>query len=129
LPANPHRKSPLSSASPPAAFASSSKPTKRGSIVTAVVNERLDLIVELFDRSLEVIGHAMRAKLRSKDGTIIGTDHYARLATVSKLIKILTVGRPIPRAPEPKREEEGIIDYGQLRKIVEAKLQKLEEPK
>jgi hypothetical protein len=32
-------------------------------------------------------------------------------------------------APEPKREEEGIVDYEQLCKIVEAKLQKLEEPK
>jgi predicted transcriptional regulator len=98
-------------------------------IIAAVVNERLDVIVELFDRSLDVIERAMRAKQRTKDGTIIGPDHYARLAAVSQLIKILTAGRPIPKAPEPKREEEGIVDYEQLCKIVEAKLQKLEGPK
>jgi hypothetical protein len=51
----------------------------------------------------------------------MGPDHYARLAAVSQMIKILTASRPIPKAPEPKREEEGIVDYEQLCKIVESK--------
>jgi predicted transcriptional regulator len=78
-------------------------------IITAVVNDRFEFIVELFERSLEVIRRAMTAKLRNKDGAVIGPDHYARLAAVSQMIKILTAGRPIPKAPEPKREEEGSL--------------------
>ena len=91
-------------------------------IISAVVNARLEIIVDLFDLGLEVISRAMRAKARNKDGAVIGPDHYARLAAVSRLITIFTVGRPIPKAPEPKPESEtGLIDYDQLRRAVEQK--------
>jgi hypothetical protein len=49
-------------------------------------------------------------------------DHYARLAAASRLITILTAGRPIPKAPEPKREHEAaLLDFDQLRRAVEQK--------
>jgi hypothetical protein len=51
----------------------------------------------------------------------IGPDHYARLTAVSRLITILTAGRPIPKAPEPESET-GLIDYDQLRKLMDEKL-------
>ena len=91
-------------------------------IIAAVVNERLEIIVDLFDLGLEVISRAMRAKLRNKDGAVIGPDHYARLTAVSGLITILTAGRPIPKAPEPKREyDAALLDFDQLRRDVEQK--------
>jgi hypothetical protein len=91
-------------------------------IIAAVVNERLEIIVDLFDLGLEVIRRAMRAKLRNKYGQIIGPDHYARLTAVSLLITILTAGRPIPKAPEPKREyDAALLDFDQLRRAVEQK--------
>ena len=92
-------------------------------IISAVVNERLETVVELFDLCLVVIRNAMRAKARNRDGKIIGPDHYARLTAVSRLITILTAGRPIPKAPEPKPESEtGLIDYDQLRKLMDERL-------
>jgi hypothetical protein len=91
-------------------------------IIAAVVNERLEAVVELFDLRLVVIRNAMRAKARNRDGKIIGPDHYARLTAVSRLITILTAGRPIPKAPEPKREyDAALLDFDQLRRAVEQK--------
>jgi hypothetical protein len=72
---------------------------KSRQIIAAVVNERLEIIVDLFDIGLEVISRAMRAKARNKDGAVIGPDHYARLTAASRLTTILTAGRPIPKAP------------------------------
>jgi hypothetical protein len=91
-------------------------------IISAVVNERLETVVELFDLCLVVIRNAMRAKARNREGQIIGPDHYARLTAVSRLITILTAGRPIPKAPEPKREyDAALLDFDQLRRDVEQK--------
>mgnify|MGYP006172928211 CR=1 FL=1 len=57
-----------------------------------------------------------------KDGAVIGPDHYARLTAASRLITILTAGRPIPKAPEPKREyDAALLDFDQLRRDVEQK--------
>ena len=43
----------------------------------------------------------------SKDGEPIdiGPDHYARLAAVGSLIKLMTAGRPVPKAPEPSKDD------------------------
>jgi hypothetical protein len=90
-------------------------------IIAALINDRLEIAIEFFGRSLEVIRQALRAKLRNRDGAIIGPDHYARLAAVSRLIKILTAGRPTPKPRETTPQEEGIVDYEQLCKLVEEK--------
>ena len=40
-----------------------------------------------------------------KDGEPVdlGPDHYARLTAVDRLIKLLTAGRPVPKAVEVKK--------------------------
>jgi hypothetical protein len=49
----------------------------------------------------------------------VGPDHYARLAAVGRLVQIMTAGRPIPKPREEKREN-GLLDYDQLRRVVQA---------
>jgi hypothetical protein len=39
----------------------------------------------------------------------LGPDHYARLTAVSRLLQVLTAGRPVAKAGEPKRQH---IDVG-----------------
>src|ERR1039457_4864333 len=49
----------------------------------------------------------------SKDGEPIdiGPDHYARLAAVESLIKLMTAGRPVPKAP---RKDDGTMTLAEL---------------
>jgi predicted DNA-binding protein (UPF0251 family) len=74
-------------------------------IVIAAANSQRDELCELFLRALEVIREAFDARLVrvGKDGAPVdlGPDHYARLAAVGALLKVMTAGRPIPKAPAP----------------------------
>ena len=71
-------------------------------IVVALTNRHVEEIEGLFRRMLKVIREALDARVvrAGKDGAVIdlGPDHYARLAAVDRVIKLLTVGRPIPKA-------------------------------
>ena len=84
-------------------------------IIVAVTNRELDRISALFDRMLQAIGEGLEARrVHVKDGAVVdlGPDHYARLAAVARLMQLLTAGRPIAKAPEPKRQH---TDIGDLR--------------
>ena len=71
-------------------------------IVVLAVNSQVERINGVFDRVLAVIEDAFEARLFrvGKDGAVVdvGPDHYARLTAVDRLIKLLTAGRPIPKA-------------------------------
>ena len=72
-------------------------------IVVAAVNGQRERISALFDRLLDVIEEAFEAKLLrvGRNGAVVdlGPDHYARLTAVDRMIKLLTAGRPVPKAP------------------------------
>jgi hypothetical protein len=78
-------------------------------IVVAVVNGELDRIGQMFVHLLGVIAEALDARVirAGKDGEPVdlGPDHYARLTAVDRLIKLLTAGRPVPKAVEAKKED------------------------
>ena len=63
----------------------------------------------VFGRVLRVIEEAFEARVMrtSKDGAAIdlGPDHYARLVAVGTFMKLLTAGRPVPKAAEPRKDE------------------------
>jgi len=81
-------------------------------ILVAAVNNEWETIGRVFDRVLRVIEEAFEARVMrtSKDGAAIdlGPDHYARLAAVGTFMKLLTAGRPVPKAAEPRKEDEGL---------------------
>jgi lambda repressor-like predicted transcriptional regulator len=69
-------------------------------IIVALTNCQIDRISALFDQMLQVIGEGLKARrVQVQDGTVIdlGPDHYARLTAVSRLIQVLTAGRPVAR--------------------------------
>jgi hypothetical protein len=78
-------------------------------ILVAAVNNEWETIGRVFDRVLRVIEEAFEARVMrtSKDGAAIdlGPDHYARLAAVGTFMKLLTAGRPVPKAAEPRKDE------------------------
>ena len=92
-------------------------------IVASLVNAQLERLYALFEAGLTVIERAFRARRKVMNkGEIVdlGPDHYARLAAVGRLVQILTAGRPIPK-PKEQKQEYGLIDYDQLRRLVEKK--------
>jgi hypothetical protein len=95
-------------------------------IIASLVNTQLERLYDLFDAALTVIEQAFRARRKgiSKGEVIdLGPDHYARLASVGRLVQILTAGRAMPK-PKEQKQEDGLIDYDQLRRLVEGKLGK-----
>jgi hypothetical protein len=77
--------------------------------LVAAVNNELETISRVFDRVLRVIEEAFDARVMrtGKDGEAIdiGPDHYGRLAVVGTFIKLLTAGRPVPKAAELRNDE------------------------
>jgi hypothetical protein len=65
---------------------------------------------ELFLRALNGIGAALDVRVihGGRDGEPIdlGPDHYARLAAVGALIKVMTAARPVPNATV-RRDDDG----------------------
>jgi hypothetical protein len=77
-------------------------------IVPAAVNGELESIGQMFTRPLGVIAALQPRVIRAgKDGGVIdlGPDHYARLRAVDRFIKLLTAGRPVPKAVEVTKED------------------------
>jgi hypothetical protein len=79
-------------------------------ILAQFVQNELDLMLEMFYRSLFVIVEAFDAtrEYTTKDGSVFhgGPDHYARLAAAKQVRDFITAGRPTPKPTEPK--ERGI---------------------
>jgi hypothetical protein len=77
-------------------------------IVVAVVSGEVDRIGQLFARLLFVIAEAFDARVIrvGKDAGPIDLepDHYGRLTAVDRFIKLLTAGRPVPKAVEWTKE-------------------------
>ncbi len=72
-------------------------------IIAALVNAEFERIEAQLRRVLEVIDEAFEASLSAWATTVIielGPDHYARLTAVKRFIKLITAGRPVPKAPE-----------------------------
>lgn len=80
-------------------------PADARQIVVAMVDGERERIYEMFARTLQVIEEALGAKMvrSARDGKPIGLgpDHSSRLAAVSRFLKVLTLGRPVPRAANP----------------------------
>jgi uncharacterized protein YciI len=47
----------------------------------------------------------------------VGPDHYARLAAVTALIRLLTAGRPLPK-PKDEKEEKGLVTLDELKRLL-----------
>ncbi len=81
-------------------------------IVASLVSSHAIHIESLFDEALAAIANAFRADRfglnRNGRKVSLGPDHYARLAAVQRLVKLATVGRPTPKAPEAPTERHGI---------------------
>ena len=90
-------------------------------IVVAAVNHELERIGQMFGQALKAIEEAFRARMvrAGKDGQPIdlGPDHYARLTAVDRFIKLLTAGRPVPKAVEVKRGD-GTMTLAELEVLV-----------
>ena len=71
-------------------------------IVVAAVNGEPESLGEMFARMLAVIREAFQARVirAGMDGEAmdLGPDPYVRLTAVDRFIKLLTAGRPVPRA-------------------------------
>jgi hypothetical protein len=94
-------------------------------IIASLVNAHLERFYDLFDTGLRAIEGAFRArrKVMNKGEVVdLGPDHYARLAAVGRLVQIMTAGRPIPKPKEEKKQEDGLITFEQLRRLVDEKL-------
>jgi len=80
-----------------------------GQIIVAAVNGEIERLTRMFDRVLSVIEEAFEAQVirAGRNGELInvGPDHYARLAAGEKFIKLLTAGRPVPKAPEYAKDD------------------------
>jgi hypothetical protein len=72
-----------------------------------VVSGELERIRQITARMLQVIEEAFdaRAIRVGKDGELIdlGRNHHGRLAAVGSSIKLMTTGRPAPKAVEAKK--------------------------
>ena len=54
-----------------------------------------------------MISEGLQARrVESHEGTVLelGPDHYARLTAVSRLLQVLTAGRPVAQAAEAKKQ-------------------------
>jgi hypothetical protein len=78
-------------------------------ILAQFVQNELDLMLELFYRSLHVIEEAFAAtrEYTTKDGSVFngGPDHYARLAAAKQLRDFITAGRSTPKPTEQKERK------------------------
>jgi hypothetical protein len=88
-------------------------------IVLASVNSRREQLEGMFELMLQRVDEAFEAKRlveqrTGRDGTtllqIVGPDHDVRLAAVKLFVQIMTVGRPLPKAPSWVRTEPTIED-------------------
>ena len=81
-------------------------------IVVALTNREIDRISVLFRQMLQAIGEGLEARrVQVQDGALVdcGPDHYARLTAVSRLLQVLTAGRPVAKVVEVKKQR---IDGG-----------------
>lgn len=89
-------------------------------ILARLVSEHDADIRRLFTSAIRVLTEAMDANGThvSKDGNLTdtGADHYARLTAVLRFIKLTSVGRPTPAAPEIPAEKRTLtlIEFQQL---------------
>ena len=93
--------------------------TETQQIIAMLANAHLEHASELFQAALAIIkeGFQARRTVVSKGQVVdLGPDHYARLAAVTALIRILTAGRPIPK-PKEKKEEKGLVTLDELKRL------------
>ena len=79
-------------------------------IIVALTNREIDRISVLFNQMLQVIGEGLSARhVRIQDGAVVdlGPDHCARLTAVSRLMQVLTAGRPVAKAAEERKRRSG----------------------
>jgi hypothetical protein len=78
-------------------------------LLVSLVDERRAGAAELFDVALDAIHDALHARKTALDKygvpQDLGPDHYATLTAVKRLVEIMTVGRPVPKAVEETDEQ------------------------
>ena len=82
-------------------------------IIVALTNREIDRISVLFNQMLQVIGEGLSARhVRIQDGAVVdlGPDHCARLTAVSRLMQVLTAGRPVARTGEATKQHNAVGD-------------------
>lgn len=71
-----------------------------------------DKLESLFHKSLRVLDEAMDAKgvhlTKEGNAIVLGPDHYARMTAVLRFVKILTAGRPTPKAEDTTKDDRRI---------------------
>ena len=86
-------------------------------IIVASTDNKIDRISALFAQMLQAIGEGLEARrVQFHDGALVdcGPDHYARLAAVSRLLQVLTAGRPVAKAPEVNMRNTGYRQGAEL---------------
>ncbi len=103
--------------------------TETQQIIAMLANAHLEHASELFQAALAIIKEGFQARRTVvHKGQVVdaGPDHYARLAAVAALVRILTAGRPIPK-PKEKKEEKGLITLDELKRLIEEQEQAARE--
>jgi hypothetical protein len=49
----------------------------------------------------------------------LGSDQYARLAAVARLVQVMTAGHPVPK-PKQKKDDDGLITIEDLKRLINA---------
>jgi hypothetical protein len=79
-------------------------------IIVNLTNRELDRLSLLFSQVLQAISEGLEARrVQVQNGVVIdlGPDHFARLTAVSRLLQVLTAGRPFAKVLEQKAPEDG----------------------
>ena len=103
--------------------------TETQQIIAMLANAHLEHASELFQAALAIIKEGFQARrtvVHKGQVVDVGPDHYARLAAVAALVRILTAGRPLPK-PKEKKEENGLITLDELKRLIEEQEQAARE--